>query len=297
MKENNLQNNTPKPLRQIKKSAGIKNIPGRIISELILVFFTLIVWIPIYYFVIGAFKDRTDIVKYPLVITLETFTLGNFGQAVVKMDFFNAVKNTGTITVGALLIVVTFASLAGFALSRINHKAFKIYYGSIIALMVVPFIGVLIALIKETVSLGIYNSLWAGILIQSAWNLPFSIFLYTGFMRALPKELEEAAYVDGCSMFRVYFNIFLPLLAPVTATSLIRTGIGAWNDFLLSLTVLNDSYTPTLMVVVQRFFGDRTNEYGLAFTGILLASIPMMILFIFLQKYFIKGIAAGAVKG
>ena len=296
MKNDNLHS-APAHAAKIKKSGSIKNVSGKLISEIVLVLFTLIVWIPIYYFIIGAFKERTDIVKYPLIITLKTFTLENFGQAVVKMDFFNALKNTGTITIGAIIIVVAFGSLAGFALARINHKGFKIYYASIISLMVVPFIGVLIALIKETVSLKLYNTLWAGILIQAAWNLPFSIFLYTGFMRGIPKELEEAAYIDGCSMFRVYYKIFLPLLAPVTATSVIRTGIGAWNDFLLSLTVLNDSYTPTLMVVVQRFFGDRTNEYGLAFTGILLASIPIMTLFIFLQKYFIKGIAAGGVKG
>ena len=297
MQNNNLQISVPANAQKDKKSSGIRNIWSKLIGELILVFFTVIVWIPIYYFIIGAFKERSDIVKYPLTFTFDSLTLQNFGQAIVKMDFFHALKNTGTITVGAIVIVVAFGSLAGFALARINHKGFKIYYAAIISLMVVPFIGVLIALIKEAVSLKLYNTLWAGILIQAAWNLPFSIFLYTGFMRGIPKELEEAAYIDGCSMFRVYYNIFLPLLAPVTATSVIRTGIGAWNDFLLSLTVLNDSYTPTLMVAVQRFFGDRTNEYGLAFTGILLASIPIMTLFIFLQKYFIKGIAAGGVKG
>ncbi|NLV48280.1 MAG: carbohydrate ABC transporter permease [Clostridiaceae bacterium] len=297
MAKNNLNQIPGATTHKSNRIGGVSELASKIFGEFILVVFSLLIWIPIYYFVIGAFKERGDIVKYPLLLTPELFTLDNFGAAIDKMNFFAALKNTGTITIVTLVIVVAFGSLAGFALSRIDHKAFRIYFAVIIALMVVPFIGVIIALIKQTVSMKIYNSLWANILIQAAWNLPFSIFLYTGFMRALPKELEEAAYVDGCSMFRVYFNIFLPLLAPVTATCLIRTGIGVWNDFLLSLTVLNDSYTPTLMVAVQSFFGERTSEYGLAFTGILLASIPIMILFIFLQKYFIKGIAAGAVKG
>lgn len=279
------------------KSGKARSRLSKIIHELILGVFTVIVWVPIYYFIIGAFKERTDIVKFPLKMTFESMSFDNIVDTIDKMDFFNALKNTGAITLGGLLLVVAFGSIAGFALARINRRGFRVYYGALIALMVVPFIGVIISLIRLTVSLNLYNTLWAGILIQAAWNLPFAVFLYTGFIRALPKELEEAAYVDGCSMFRVYFNIFLPLLAPVTATCCIRTGIGIWNDYLLSLTVLNDSYTPTLMVAVQSFFGDRNSEYGLAFAGILLASLPIMIMFIFLQKYFIKGIAAGAVKG
>jgi raffinose/stachyose/melibiose transport system permease protein len=290
----NLNTNTD---RRKSKSNLEGSLIGKIIGEIVLVIGTIAVWIPIYYFVIGAFKERTDIVKFPLVMTFETMSFNNIVETIEKMNFFNALKNTGAITLGGLLLIVAFGSIAGFALARIKRRVFTIYYGAIIALMVVPFIGVLISLIRLTVTLDIYNTLWAGILIQAAWNLPFAVFLYTGFIRAIPLELEEAAYIDGCSMFRVYFNIFLPLLAPVTATCLIRSGISIWNDYLLSLTVLNDSYTPTLMVAVQGFFGDRNSEYGLAFAGILLASLPIMIMFIFLQKYFIKGIAAGAVKG
>jgi raffinose/stachyose/melibiose transport system permease protein len=297
MQKVNIKNlNTNTDSRKLKSNLE-GSLIGKIIGEIVLVIGTIAVWIPIYYFVIGAFKERTDIVKFPLVMTFETMSFNNIVETIEKMNFFNALKNTGAITLGGLLLIVAFGSIAGFALARIKRRVFTIYYGAIIALMVVPFIGVLISLIRLTVTLDIYNTLWAGILIQAAWNLPFAVFLYTGFIRAIPLELEEAAYIDGCSMFRVYFNIFLPLLAPVTATCLIRSGISIWNDYLLSLTVLNDSYTPTLMVAVQGFFGARNSEYGLAFAGILLASLPIMIMFIFLQKYFIKGIAAGAVKG
>jgi raffinose/stachyose/melibiose transport system permease protein len=116
-------------------------------------------------------------------------------------------------------------------------------------------------------------------------------------MRAIPNELEEAAYIDGCSMFRVYFNVFLPLLTPVTATCLIRCGIGIWNDYLVSVSLLNSVRQPTLMVAVYSFFGQYVSEYGYAFAGIIMASLPVIVMFIFLQKYFIKGLTAGAVKG
>ena len=116
-------------------------------------------------------------------------------------------------------------------------------------------------------------------------------------MRGISRDLEDAAYIDGCSTFGVYSRIFLPLLAPVTASCCIVSGIGIWNDYLVSLSILSVTDYPTLMVGMNGFFSEKGNELGYAFAGILLASIPMIILFLFLQKYFIKGIAAGSVKG
>lgn len=270
---------------------------GSVLQELVLAFCTIIMMLPIYYFVIGAFKERTDINKHPLVLTREMFTIENFPYVIKKMDYWRALGNTALITFVSLLIVVAFASLAGFAIARIRSRLFTGYYGGMVTLMVIPFIGCLLPLATQSVQLGTYNTLWGCILIQAAWNMPFSVFLFTGFMRDLPKELEEAAYIDGCSTFSVYSRIFLPLLAPVTATCCIRCGTGIWNDYLVSRTLLNENKTPTLMVGIQGFFGARGSEFGYAFAGIVLVSIPMIILFLCLQKYFIKGIAAGAVKG
>ncbi|NLD51814.1 MAG: carbohydrate ABC transporter permease [Clostridiales bacterium] len=270
---------------------------SRLGGELMLLLATLVMLIPIYYFVIGAFKPRLDIVKFPLVITPEMFTTGNFTYAIKKMKIVSSLTNTGLITLTSLAILVVGASLAGFAIARVQHRFFKYYYATVIALMVIPFIGALIPIVVLIRRLNMIGSLWACVLIQAAWNMPFSVFLYTGFMRALPSELEEAAYIDGCSMFRVYFNIFLPLLTPVTATCLIRCGIGIWNDYLVSASLLNSVRQPTLMVAVYSFFGQYVSEYGYAFAGIIMASLPVVVMFLFLQKYFIKGITAGAVKG
>ena len=258
---------------------------------------TAVFWLPIYYFVIGAFKARTNIVKFPLVINADMFTLENFTYAIRRMKLFQALGNTGFITVVSLLIVVICGSLAGFAIARIQHKSFRIFYSAVVALMVVPFIGALIPIVVLIRDIGLYGSLWGNVLIQAAWNLPFSIFLYTGFMRSLPKELEEAAYIDGCGTLRVYGNIFLPLLKPVTATCCIRAGIGIWNDYLVSSSLLNSVRQPTLMVAISFFFGQCVSEYCYAIAGIIMASLPIIIMFVFLQKYFIKGLVAGAVKG
>ena len=268
-----------------------------VIEEAILAVCTIIMMIPIYYLVIGAFKKRTDIVKFPLTINAEVFTLENFPYVIKKMDYWKALGNTVFITVMALLIVIICASLAGFAIARIRSRLFSGYYKLLVTLMVIPFIGCLLPLTTLSSKLGLYNNIWGCVLIQAAWNMPFSVFLYAGFMGDLPRELEEAAYIDGCSTFGVYSRVFLPLLAPVTATCCIRQGVGIWNDYLVTRTLLNENKNPTLMVGINSFFGARGSELGYAFTGILLVSIPMVILFLCLQKYFIKGIAAGAVKG
>lgn len=270
---------------------------SKVLSEVGLGIATIVMMIPVYYFVISSFKNRKDVIKFPLTISAETFTLDNFPYVIGKMKYWEALANTAFITAMALIIVIVLASLAGFAIARFKHKVFSGYYKLVVTLMVIPFIGCLLPLTTISVKLGLYNSIWGCILIQAAWNMPFSVFLYTGFMQGIPTELEEAAYLDGCKPAGVYARIFLPLLAPVTATCAIRQGTGMWNDYLVSRTLLNENKNPTLMVGITGFFGSRGSELAYAMTGVLLVSIPMIIVFLFLQKYFIKGIAAGAVKG
>lgn len=268
-----------------------------LLSEMALAAATLVLLIPIYYFVIGAFKQRLDIVKFPLILTPPMFTLDNFSYAIRKMKIAASLANTGFITIVSLAILIFAGSLAGFAVARIKHRLLQWFNFFMVALMVIPFIGALIPIVVLIKNLNMIGSLWGCVLIQAAWNLPFAVFLYAGFMRALPNELEEAAYIDGCSLFRVYYQIFLPLLMPVTATCVIRCGIGIWNDYLVSMSLLNSVKQPTLMVAIYSFFGQYVSEYGYAFAGIIMASLPVMVMFVFLQKYFISGIIAGAVKG
>jgi len=266
------------------------------LKELSLLFATFVMLIPVFYFVISAFKIREDILFYPMKMTPEMFTLENFKVAWEKIKYFQALKNTAIITVSSLAIVIICGSLAGFALARIKVRRFRYYYTFMMSLMILPFIGCLLPLIVIINRIKLFNSLWACILIQGGWSIPFATFLFTSFMRSLPGELEEAAMIDGCSMWRTYFQVFLPLLAPVTATVCIRTGIGIWNDYLVSATFLNSAKMPTVLVSVSKFFGDYVNEYGQSFAAVIMCSIPALVVFLALQKYFVKGIVAGSVK-
>ena len=270
---------------------------NKVLSEIGIGLATLIMMVPVYYFLISAFKARKDIIKFPLVLNAELFTMENFPYVIKKIQYWKAMGNTAFITAMALIIVIVCASLAGFAIARIKSRGFSTYYKLIVTLMVIPFIGCLLPLVTIATKLKLYDNIWGCIVIQAAWNMPFAVFLYTGFMGSLPGELEEAAYIDGSSVFGVYARVFLPLLAPVTATCAIRQGTGIWNDYLVSRSLLNENKIPTLMVGINAFNGQRGQELGYIMTGVLLVSIPMIILFLCLQKYFIKGIAAGAVKG
>ena len=269
----------------------------KLIEELILLAATILMLSPVFYLLIGAFKGRNDIVRYPFVINREMFILSNFPKAIKNMKYFRALGYTAVITLVSLAVVIVVGSLAGFAIARGRGRLFRIFYSVTVALMVIPFISCLIPVISQATRIGIYNTLWGCIAYEAAWNIPMAVFLYTGFMRGLPMELQDAAYIDGCSTVQVYGRVFLPLLAPVTATCAIRCGVGMWNDYILARCMLNSVRFPTLMVSIYSFFGDRVNEYGLAFAGIMLASLPMVIIYVALQKYFIKGIVAGAVKG
>lgn len=268
-----------------------------IVKEVLLLLATVVMLIPIYYFVISAFKLREDILYYPLKISPELFTLENFKIAFQKMKYVKSLSNTAFITIGSMVITIVLGSLNGFIIARVKARRFEMIYAYLLALMVIPFVGCLIPLVVMMNRVGLYNNLWSCLLIQAGWNLPFATFLYTGFMRSLPGELEEAAMIDGCSLFGTYARVFLPLLGPVTATCCIRCGIGVWNDYMVSASFLNSSKTPTLQVSVGKFFGQFVNEYGQSFAAVVLCSLPIIVLFLFLQKYFIKGMAAGAVKG
>ena len=166
-----------------------------------------------------------------------------------------------------------------------------------ITAIVLPFEVALIPLLLILKKLNLMYNILGPSLVHAAWYAPFVIFLYTGFMKTIPKELEESAIVDGCGMFRTYFSILLPLLKPITSTCIILVGLWIWNDFLVAYITLNAANQLTLQVSLYYCFGKYLTQFNMLFAGMILISIPVVALFLFMQQYFIKGIVAGAVKG
>jgi raffinose/stachyose/melibiose transport system permease protein len=259
-------------------------------------FITLIHLIPYYILLTTAFKRAGDFSSkwlFPDYFSFENFTL-----AWEQANLSNAFMNTFVITFFAAGMLIIFGSLAAYALARRQTRLNKYVYMLFIAVMVIPPLTALVPLYQLVVDVGLMNTRLVAVLNNVAAFLPLTIFLYAGFIRStVPKELEEAAKMDGASTIGIFFRVVFPLLKPITATVLILSCVYIWNDYQFAIFFLQDSSMHTLTVALASFFGQNTSQLGLVGAAALIASLPMIFLFLFLQRFFIEGLAAGSVKG
>ncbi|MCQ6561982.1 carbohydrate ABC transporter permease [Paenibacillus mendelii] len=270
----------------------------KLVVELSVILLALIVSIPLYLIAINAFKTHKEIVKNPLKFPSFEAGFENIVNAFEKMDLIKSYGVTFSIGAIALVIAVGLGALAAYAVARIKHKFFGSLYWVYTSAILIPIQSALIPVVFLLKDLHLQNTILGISLMYAAILSPFCIFMYAGFMRALPYELEESAYLDGCSTTRTFFQIIFPLVLPVTASLIIVQFISVWNDLLLPLVVLNSTDNPTVSISLYKFFGGRgLTDLSLLFGGIALTLLPIMALFIGFQRYFVKGLSAGAVKG
>ncbi|WP_208591802.1 carbohydrate ABC transporter permease [Gracilibacillus suaedae] len=257
---------------------------------------TLLHLMPFYILITTALKAKGDFSSkwvFPAEINWS-----NFSEAWEKANLGNALLNTTIITFFAAILLIMVGSLAAYPLARRQTKLNKFMYMFFIAIMVVPPLAALVPLYQLVVSIGLMNTHEVAIFNNVAAYLPLTIFLYAGFIRStIPKSLEEAARIDGASTMSIFFRIVFPLLKPVTASVLIIACVFIWNDYQFAIFFLQDKSVQTMTVALSGFFGENTNNLNLVASAAIIAMLPMVILFLFLQKYFIKGLASGSVKG
>ncbi|REE69575.1 carbohydrate ABC transporter membrane protein 2 (CUT1 family) [Paenibacillus taihuensis] len=224
--------------------------------------------------------------------------LDYYKSAFRDMDFFQGLSNTVLITAGALLLTIFVASMAGYVLSRRTERLFRFAYLFFLSGMIIPGVGSLIPLFRMAVDIHLMNTRTLLVLIYTAGFIPFASFLYAAFTKSIPRELEESANLDGCGPLRLYWLIIFPLLLPATGTFIVTNVYGVWNDFLTPLIFLNNPNRMTLMPqIVQFMFNKQSVNYGPVFAVSVLAVLPLIVLFAFTQKYMLRGLTAGAVKG
>ena len=243
---------------------------------------------------INSFKPKSEIIANPLALPIE-FTWDNFQQALKKMEFFKSLTNSIIITTLSVSALIVFSSMLAYYLSRTKNKFTKTTFLILVASMIVPFQALMIPFMSIFAKFVSLNNRGALIFFYMGFGLALSTFLYHGFILNIPKELDEAAAMDGASDLKIFWKIIFPMLRPVTATVAIINSLWIWNDFLLPRLVLTQE-TQTLPLSTYLFYGQYTAEYGQAMAGLLLAVIPIIILYLVLQKQFISGISAGAVK-
>ncbi|HHV11529.1 MAG TPA: carbohydrate ABC transporter permease [Clostridiales bacterium] len=249
--------------------------------------------------IINSFKTKRDIIKEPLsIIGSKGASLENYIEAFAKMKFPRVFLNSLCITGFSVLFIVITSAMCAYLFVRLNYKINKVIFTLMIASMVIPFQVIMIPLVLiYGGQLHILNHRLTLILMHVGFSTAMSVFMYHGFIKSsIPLSLEEAARLDGCTRHQTFFRIVFPLLKPTTATLVILYAMGIWNDFLLPSLVLTKKEVYTLPIATQMFYGTYSSDLGLIMASLIMVILPIIVLYLFLQKYIIAGVVAGAVK-
>jgi raffinose/stachyose/melibiose transport system permease protein len=256
---------------------------------------SLLILFPLYMTIAIALKNPEEMANS--LFALPTgLHFENFANAIKATNFFQAFQNSAVITVISVGFILLTNSMVAYAIARnMNVKFFKGLYFYFISAMFIPFQIIMLPVVKVTTDLNM-NNIPGLIILYIVYGLAFNIFVYVGYIRSIPYELEEAATVDGASTFGTFWKIIFPLLAPINATIGILSCLSTWNDFMLPLVLLGDPDSYTLPLVQYVFQGQFGTDFNLAFASYLLALSPMIIVYLFAQKWIINGITQGAIK-
>lgn len=251
--------------------------------------------LPFYLAINASMKPQTDM-SSTLMPRFTDIDWGNWTEAITDGQILHSVFNSVIVTVFTTVIVCVIGAAAAYPLARRTTISNKIVSALIVSAMMVPPLSILVPLYTMLVDLGGANTYWGVILVLAAINMPLSVFLYTAFIRSIPVSVDEAGMIDGANRLVIFTKLILPMLKPVTATVIIMTGTTVWNDYALSVYLLTDVNKQTIAPRVASFFASNSSNLGTAAAAALIAAAPMVLAYLFLQKYFIAGMVAGAEK-
>jgi raffinose/stachyose/melibiose transport system permease protein len=263
--------------------------------EGLMIVITLVFAFPLYIAVSSAFKTERQVYASPLGLP-SPVQFGNFKEAWTGADIGQAFLSTTIITVASVFGLVVFGSLAAYVIARRAQRMSTIAYYGFLAGLLLPPLLTMIPLYDMIRDAGLLGTYWSLVIVYIGGQMPFTIFLFAGFMRGLPPVYEEAAMVDGASTWRIYLQIVLPLIRPIVGTVIILNGVFIWNDFLNPLLYLAGSGKQTLAVSIYSFVGVYSTQWNLIFAGVVMSALPMVGVFCLLQRSFLKSFA-GVLKG
>lgn len=263
--------------------------------EIFAIMLALLFLVPFYFVLINSVKGFSEILIDAAALP-KVVLFSNYAKVWEIISFQDAFLNSLVITVFSIAGIVVISSMAAWKMVRTPGRLSKILFLFFVSAMVIPFQTVMIPLMKLGGALGIMNSLPGIIIMYFGFGVSLSLFLYHGFIKTIPQEIEESAQIDGCSQFGVFWRIVFPLLKPITVTVIILNTLWIWNDYLLPLLVLQDSELRTIPLATSSFFAQYTKQWDMGLAALVLGIAPIIVFFLFLQKHIIKGIAAGSIK-
>ncbi|MBQ9633061.1 MAG: carbohydrate ABC transporter permease [Lachnospiraceae bacterium] len=283
-----------------EKAAKRKKVMHACMWVLLLILFVCFIS-PFLLVIINVFKTKADITANPLALVGEHgFTMDNFPQAMDKMHFWRVFTNSAIITISATILTILASSMAAFVIVRNQKwKACAILFSAMVASMVIPFQVLMVPLVSVYGgTFGVLNHRITLILMHVGFSVSMASFMFHGAIHTnIPLELEEAALMDGCTRWQTYWKIVFPLLKPTIATVAIIDAMAFWNDYLLPSLVLTKKELYTIPIATKAFYGTYSTDIGLVMAALLLAMLPILILYVLLQKYIVEGVTSGAVKG
>ena len=288
----------PAPGRGRRKAASPRKrlTVGQVVVMVVLAVLVLIVASPVIYALLNSFRSYAEITKDPMGLPTQ-FTLDNYVQLFQQTYYGEALVNTLIITVATVVLLVAIVPMAAYGIERVGGRTSRVMYILFIAGLMIPFQVRMIPLVKGFNEVGLYSTLTSVILVHLGGAASFGILLYCSFLKSVPIDVEEAASIDGAGRLRTFWSIVFPMLLPVTSAFVIIQALGLWNDFFIPLVFLDSSSAGTINVAINRMVGLLTSQWQLIYTGAILAIIPSVAIFAAFQRYFIKGMSVGAVKG
>lgn len=259
----------------------------------------LLYMVPFVLVLLNSFKQKRDIIKNPFSFVVEKgYSIDNYIKAFDKMDFIKAFGNSLFITGLSTILVIVLASMTAYYFTRAKNTFSKVFFAMMAASMIIPFQAIMIPLVSiYGAHLHMLNHRLTLVFMHTGFAMSMSVFIYQGFIKSgIPISLEEAAYLDGASKIRTFFEVVFPLLKPTTATLVILNVLAFWNDYLLPSLVLGKKDLYTLPLSTYVFYGTYSADYGVIMAALVLTVAPLLILYLFLQKHIIDGVVAGAVK-
>ena len=267
-----------------------------ILAVLFALVWLVITGAPFIFQIFTTFKSQGEFITYGLFKLPQKFSLANYGT-VLEGGFYKYFLNSVVVLAISLTLLLFLSAFAAYPLSRMQFKLKKPIYGVIVAAMSIPIHITLIPIFIMTIRLNIYDKVYALIGPNVAINLPMSVFILTAFMQNISREMEEAADIDGCGKFATFFKIIFPLSSPGLATLAIYNGVVIWNEFVFAMTLTQSQAAQTLPLAIWKYQGQYAINTPLIMALLVLASLPVIILYIFGQDKLVKGMMAGAVKG
>ena len=273
-----------------------KRAAGKAVLVTVLVLAALLFLFPLILIFLNCLKSQSEITASLLALPTQLH-FENFPNAMAQMNYLQAFANSILITVCSVAGLVLFASMAAYQVVRRKCLASRIISGLMVASMAIPFQVLMVPSVIVARELYLVNSRPGMIVMYWGFLLPMAMFLYQGFVKGVPRELEEAAMIDGCGQIRAFFRIVFPMLKPITATVAIINILGVFNDFTLPLIMLSSQSLKTLPLSFSVFYSSYLNEWQLIMSGLVLSIFPVLVFFLLMQRNIMDGLTAGALKG